>query len=57
MEHEEMLLAEPLEMTDVFFPDDMPLFKGAALKFAGPYLGDIMGKDRAYSLCYPNCFA
>ncbi len=50
LKHKEMLLAEPLEMTDVLFPDDVAFLECTSLKFAGPDLGNIMGKDRADGL-------
>jgi hypothetical protein len=50
LEHEEMLLAEPLEVANILFANNMSFFKCAPLEFPGPYLGYIMRKDRAYGL-------
>ncbi len=57
LQHEKMLLAEPLEMTNVLFANDVAFFEGAALELAWPDLGYIMSEDRAYGLGYRNCFA
>jgi hypothetical protein len=56
MEHKEVLLAEPLKMAYILFPDDMTFLKGPSLEFTGSNFRNIMGKDRAYGLCYPDCF-
>jgi hypothetical protein len=56
LKHVEMLLAESLEMTDIFFADKVAFLEGAALEFARPDLGNVVGKDCPYSLRYVNCF-
>jgi hypothetical protein len=52
LQHIEMLLAEPLEMTHVFFSDDVPFLECPAFELARSYLRDIMGKDRADGLLH-----
>jgi hypothetical protein len=50
VQHEKMLLAEPLKVADILFPDYVAFLKGTSLEFSGPDLGNIMGKHRAYRL-------
>ncbi len=51
LQDEEMFLAEPLEMADVLFSDDMAFSKGAALELSGPDLGDVMGETVPTACC------
>jgi hypothetical protein len=50
VQHEKMLLAEPLKVADILFPDYVAFLKGTPLEFSGPDLRNIMSKHRAYRL-------
>jgi len=52
----EMLLAESLEMADIFFSNKAAFLEGAAFEFVRPSLGYIVREDSADCPCRRNSF-